>query len=251
MEEQPVLLVIAGPNGSGKSFLTNYLIAAGIEFGEYINADEIAATLDLPEPARSRQAQQIADFQRDRCLMRGISFSFETVMSHPSKVELMERAVGAGYKVTVFYVCTSDPEINIRRVEARVSSGGHDVPHDRIIARYARSLALLSRAAMAARRTVLFDNSALLDYPNHRQLPNPKAGLRPVAQVLRDGTRYDVVLEADVPECGRAFGPAAGGTRTWPNRHGGDGSSGAGSSRLMSRGRVASRTSQRCAARVV
>lgn len=200
MNERPFVLVFAGPNGSGKSTLTNYLMNAGIDFGEYINPDEIAATLELPEPQRSRQAQQIADFQRDRCLTSKVSFSFETVMSHPSKIELMMQAHRAGYDVAVYFVCTSDPEINIRRVENRVSSGGHDVPHDRIIARYWRSLALLPQAALTARRTVLFDNSALVGHPRHRNLPNPKSGLRPVAEVIRDGTHYDIRLEADVPE---------------------------------------------------
>jgi predicted ABC-type ATPase len=124
LSDAPFLLVFAGPNGSGKSTLADYLIEAGIDFGEHINPDEIAATLDLPEPARSRQAQAIADFQRDRCLAGKLSFSFETVMSHPSKVNFMIRADDAGYDVTLYFVCTSDPEINVRRVENRVRRGG-------------------------------------------------------------------------------------------------------------------------------
>jgi predicted ABC-type ATPase len=91
-----------------------------------------------------------------------LSFSFETVMSHRSKVDFMIRADDAGYDVTIYFVCTSDPEINVRRVENRVSRGGHDVPHERIVARYWRTLELLPYAALVARRTVLFDNSALV-----------------------------------------------------------------------------------------
>lgn len=59
--QQPFLLVVAGPNGSGKSTLTDYLIEAGVDFGEYINPDVIAAALDAPEPQRSKRAQAIAD----------------------------------------------------------------------------------------------------------------------------------------------------------------------------------------------
>jgi predicted ABC-type ATPase len=110
LSDPPFLLIIAGPNGSGKTTLTDYLIEAGIDFGEYINPDQIAAALDLTEPARSKQAQAIADFQRDSCLASGLNFSFETVMSHPSKVDFMIRADDAGYEVTMFFVCTSDPE---------------------------------------------------------------------------------------------------------------------------------------------
>jgi predicted ABC-type ATPase len=198
--DRPFLLVFAGPNGSGKSTLTRYLFEAGIDFGIYINPDEIAQTLDLPEPQRARQAQSIADFKRDTCLRRRDSFSFETVMSHQSKVELMIRAFDAGYDVTLYFVGTSDPEINVRRVENRVSTGGHDVPTDRIIARYWRSLALLSHAALVARRTVVFDNSALVGNSTHVHIVNAKSGLRPVAEVIRRDSYYDILLEADVPE---------------------------------------------------
>jgi hypothetical protein len=40
-----------------------------------------------------------------------------------------------------------------------VSEGGHDVPKDRIIARYHRTLALMPEAISLADRALLFDNS--------------------------------------------------------------------------------------------
>jgi hypothetical protein len=128
-----------------------------------------------------------------------LDFSFETVMSHPGKVDLMIRADDAGYDVTLYFVCTTDPEINVRQVENRVRRGGHDVPHDRIVARYWRTLGLLPHAALVVRRTVLFDNSALVGYLVNRLLPNPKTGLRPVGELKRDGKDYEMALEADVP----------------------------------------------------
>jgi predicted ABC-type ATPase len=199
LSEPPFLLIFAGPNGSGKSTLTNYLISAGLDFGEYINPDEIAAELGAPEPERSRQAREIADRYRDRCLSDRLDFSFETVMSHPSKVDLMIRAVDAGYDVTVYFVCTSDSEINVSRVENRVSRGGHDVPRERIIARYWRTLNLLCHAALVARRTVLFDNSALVGYRANSLLPNPQNGLRPVGEVIGNGKDYQIRVGSDAP----------------------------------------------------
>jgi predicted ABC-type ATPase len=200
LSQRPFLLVVAGPNGSGKSTLTDYLIEAAVDFGEYINPDIIAASLDAPEPQRSRRAQAIADDRRDRCLSGRLSFSFETVMSHPSKVDVMVRAVDAGYDVIVYFVCTTDPEINVRRVDQRVSMGGHDVPRERIVARYWRTLDLLCHAALVARRTVLFDNSAIVGYRANTLVPNPKSGLRPVAEVTGNGRVYEIKLGSDPPD---------------------------------------------------
>jgi predicted ABC-type ATPase len=200
LTDRPFLVVIAGPNGSGKSTLVSYLLGAGVDIGIHINPHDIARTLDLPEPQRTAQAQSIADFKRDTCLQRMESFSFETVLSHPSKVQVMIRAHDLGYQIALYFVATSDPEINVRRVEARVTRGGHDVPHERIRARYWRALALLSHAALVVGRTVVFDNSALVGNSPHTNLVNAKSGLRPVAEVNCLGNRYDITLEADVPQ---------------------------------------------------
>jgi predicted ABC-type ATPase len=199
LSDAPFLLVLAGPDGSGRATLANHLIDAGLDFGDHIDPARIAATLDMAEPARSKQAQAIADFQRESCLTSQLSFSFTSVMSHPGKVDLMIRAADAGYDVTLYFVCTSDPEINIRRVENRVHLGGHEVPQERIIARYWRALGLLPHAALVAGRTVLFDNSALVGYPANPLMPHPKAGLRPVGEVIGDGKDYEITLEPDVP----------------------------------------------------
>jgi len=45
MNKRPRLIVIAGPNGSGKSTLTARLMKSDMDFGVYINPDDIAKTL--------------------------------------------------------------------------------------------------------------------------------------------------------------------------------------------------------------
>jgi hypothetical protein len=99
----------------------------------------------------------------------------------------------------LFFICTSDPEINIRRVENRVRLGGHPVPRERIVARYRRTLDLLALAVLVARRTVLFDNSALVGYLANPQLPNPWRGLRPVGEIIQDRNHYKIAIETDAP----------------------------------------------------
>jgi predicted ABC-type ATPase len=153
------LLTIAGPNGAGKTTLTRRLLESGVDFGVYINPDDIAHELTGSYQERVTRAQGIAAWRRNACLEDKCSFSFETVMSHPSKVEFLARAKTAGFFVQLFFVGTDDPRTNIDRVALRVALGGHDVPQDRIIARWHRTMALLSRAMAISDRSFIFDNS--------------------------------------------------------------------------------------------
>ena len=89
----PKLTVIAGPNGSGKSTLISYLRSNGFDLGTYINADDIAAEHRLAGEAGSKKAQELAEDAREACLHATKDFTFETVMSHPSKTDFMARGV--------------------------------------------------------------------------------------------------------------------------------------------------------------
>jgi predicted ABC-type ATPase len=100
-----------------------------------------------------------ADFLRRKLLEKRVSFSFETVMSSPDKVALLKQAQALGYRTYLYYIATEDPAINVARVKARVNLGGHDVPEDKIVSRYARSLNLLMEAVKHTNRAYLFDNS--------------------------------------------------------------------------------------------
>jgi len=101
--------MVAGPNGAGKTTLVRWLRTRGVDFGEYINPDDIAEELEGSYDARVRQAQLIADDRREACIQARRSFSFETVMSHPSKVDILLRAKQAGFLVQVFFIGTEDP----------------------------------------------------------------------------------------------------------------------------------------------
>lgn len=152
--------MIAGPNDAGKNTLFRILLRQGVEFGDYINPDDIARELRGSYDERVRQAQTIADRRREACIAAKRSFSFETVMSHPSKVDILIRTRAAGFFVQLFFVGTDDPRTNIERVSLRVAQGGHAVPHERIVARRTRTMALLRSAILASDRSFLFDNSA-------------------------------------------------------------------------------------------
>jgi len=70
-----------------------------------------------------------------------------------------EKAQQAGFRTYLYFVATEDPQINVSRVQHRVETGGHSVPPDKIVSRYARSLDLLSDAVTYANRAYIFDNS--------------------------------------------------------------------------------------------
>jgi len=107
----------------------------------------------------SYEASILADFIRTELLKEGRKITFETVMSHPSKIETLKKAKDLGYKNYLYFICTENVEINKSRVTERVKNGGHQVPPEKIEQRYHRSLELLKEAVGHTYRTYLFDNS--------------------------------------------------------------------------------------------
>jgi predicted ABC-type ATPase len=105
-------------------------------------------------------AAAVADFLRDELFAVGHSFSFETVMSHRSKIDFFARARAAGYRTYLYFVATESADINVYRVKNRAALGGHDVPEDKVVERYKRSLELVGAALSHAHRAFLFDNSS-------------------------------------------------------------------------------------------
>ena len=102
----------------------------------------------------------VADFFKDQYLKRRLSFSFETVFSHPAKIELLKKAQALGYRTYMYFIATEKPQINLARIRARVKLGGHDVPEDKVAARYYRCLEQVKYALPHLNRAYFFDNSA-------------------------------------------------------------------------------------------
>lgn len=104
-------------------------------------------------------ASVTVDYLRQKLIEKQASFTFETVMSHPGKVDLLKQAKRMGYRTYLYFIATDDPTINKSRVLNRVSRGGHAVPEDKIEERYFRSLDLLVEAIRHTNRAYVFDNS--------------------------------------------------------------------------------------------
>ncbi len=86
-------------------------------------------------------------------------FSYETVFSHSQKVKFLKTAKDCGWRVYLYFVSTENAGINHRRVRERVLKGGHDVPNDKIIKRYTKSLDNLFPALQYCRRVYIFETN--------------------------------------------------------------------------------------------
>lgn len=107
----------------------------------------------------SYEASILADFIRNELIKDGKKLTFETVMSHSSKLETLKKSKEKGYKNYLYFISTENVEINKQRVIERVKNGGHPVPVNKIEDRYYRSLEYLMEAIQHTHRTFVFDNS--------------------------------------------------------------------------------------------
>ena len=112
-----------------------------------------------PAAINSYTIALLANFLQDEHIERGLSFSQETVFSHPSKVDALRKASAAGYRTYLYFVATESPEINISRVTNRFQQGGHNVPIEKIRTRFERSINQIPQALPYLSRAFFFDNS--------------------------------------------------------------------------------------------
>lgn len=157
LERRPLLVALAGPNGAGKStFYEAFLARAGLCF---VNADLLALSLQIDPYA----AAELADRLRRQLVAQRESFLFETVFSDPvgEKVEFLRSAEAAGYTVLLIFIGLATAELSDQRVAMRAASGGHDVPPEKIIARFPRTLRNLKRAFAGLSNVLVYDHSNL------------------------------------------------------------------------------------------
>lgn len=121
----------------------------------YVNDNILTTTANID----SYLAADLAEFIRQQLLGHALSFTYETVMSHPNKIAFFKEAQQKGYKVYLYFIATEDPEINIRRVNIRVAQDGHYVDPDVIKNRYYKSLSNLKSAIKQTNRAYIFDNT--------------------------------------------------------------------------------------------
>ena len=115
--------------------------------------------VNLSGETNGYEAAYVAAFIRWKLMNLNKSFSYETVMSHRSKIDEIQLANKLGYRTYLYFICTDDPLINIDRVKNRIAKGGHPVSDEKIETRFHLTLKNLPRAIQKVSRAFLFDNS--------------------------------------------------------------------------------------------
>lgn len=189
------LWLLAGGNGAGKStFYRTQLQPLGIPF---VNADLIARELfpDAPE-LHSYQAASIAEELRSRLLTEGQTFCFETVFSHPSKIDFLARAKALGYQTVLVFIHLCTPSLNKARISQRLAEGGHFVPDGKVENRIPRTLDNIKTAILLADDCYLLDNSsaalpfAQIAHLHHGNLVHAQQPLPEWARYLIDSSHH-------------------------------------------------------------
>ena len=160
MTESKQLWILAGGNGTGKStFYRTQLAPLGLPF---INADILAKELYPQSPEKhSYDAAKLATEMRFRLLHEGRSFCFETVFSHPSKIDFVAQAKVLGYEIIMVFIHLDTVSLNQARIAQRTSEGGHNVPDEKVASRIPRLLQNIKKTLPLCDQVYILNNSRI------------------------------------------------------------------------------------------
>jgi predicted ABC-type ATPase len=161
-EPQATIWVVAGPNGGGKSSIIGEMIReAG---ADYFNPDELTEKLIDRNPSLGREAANAVAWQEGRkrlqeAIEKRQSFALETTLGGRTICRLLHAAADSGIMIKIWFIALDSADRHVARVRARVASGGHDIPEERIRARYDASRANLSLLLPKTTSVKVYDNS--------------------------------------------------------------------------------------------
>jgi predicted ABC-type ATPase len=144
----PQVIIVAGPNGAGKTSFANKHFDVPRPGLVYVNADEIARSLD-----RTGLSQQEIDIRAGREMLKRIdglviarsSFMLETTLASLTYLRKIRQWRETGYVVALIYLRLPNVEMSLERVRRRVARGGHGIPEGVIRQRFAKSIDYLER----------------------------------------------------------------------------------------------------------
>jgi len=184
------IYVLAGVNGAGKSSIGGALFAA--HHVDVFDPDLAARALLDAKPNLSQREANAAAWEVGRrglvrALERGDTYAFETTLGGKSIARLLLDGARAGAQVHVWYAGLATPELHLRRIQARVAAGGHDIPPAKVRERFDASRSHLVKLMPHLASLRVYDNSFEAD---------PRAGRRPQPVLLLQMQAGRVVAHA-------------------------------------------------------
>jgi predicted ABC-type ATPase len=170
------ITVLAGVNGSGKSSILGELLVQ--HGGTYFNPDAFTRQLMkldplLPLEVANGKAWNYGKVKLVEAISSPVDYAFETTLGAKTIASLLEVAAGDGLSVRMLYCGLESAELNVRRVAARVSRGGHDIPIEKILQRWESSRANLIKLLHLLNELKVYDNSIEATEAN-KFAPSPK-----------------------------------------------------------------------------
>jgi predicted ABC-type ATPase len=155
------LYIVAGCNGAGKTTASFTILPEILDCREFVNADEIAVGLSPFQPEKAAiEAGRIMLRRIDDLLNKNVNFAFETTLAPKTHKNTILRAQTKGYHVTLLFFWLQTVELAKKRVQNRVSKGGHGIEPMVIERRYFAGIRNLFDIYMPIADDVLiFDNS--------------------------------------------------------------------------------------------
>lgn len=100
--------------------------------GTIIDTDMLNAKYDGDRIKGGKEAVRMIS----SCLEKGIDFTQETTLSGKKTLKTIISAKEKNYYIRLFYVAVSSAEESVRRIENRVSKGGHNIPEEDVKRRF-------------------------------------------------------------------------------------------------------------------
>ena len=147
-------ILIAGVNGTGKSSFRGVLEGQGVPLGHIVDPDLIAKQNSFNEISAGKQA--VREIQN--CLKNSETVTQETTLSSHQVRKTIMKAKVQGYRITMYYIGLNTKYESIYRIANRVRKGGHDIPPDDVIRRFAHRFEALGRIVPLCDKVVFYDN---------------------------------------------------------------------------------------------
>lgn len=106
----------------------------------FINPDIIAAGISPFNTEKAAfHAGRIMLTRIQRAIEQGESFAFESTLSGKTWAPILSKAIEKGYQIDLYFLYLEKVTDNIKRIKARVKSGGHFIPRDVVLRRYPKA----------------------------------------------------------------------------------------------------------------